>query len=38
MEDTLRMSNFKILSIFSGPWTPKYIPKVSSDLFYGEIY
>jgi hypothetical protein len=35
---TLRKSNFKILSIFSGPWTPKYIPKVSSDLFYGEIY
>jgi hypothetical protein len=32
------MSNFKIWSIFSGPWTPKYIPKVSSDLFYGEIY
>jgi hypothetical protein len=37
MGGTLRMSKFKILSNFSGFWTPIKLPKEPSDLFYGEI-
>jgi hypothetical protein len=31
------MFNSKILSNFSGFWTPIWLPKVPSDLLYGEI-
>jgi hypothetical protein len=33
MVGTLRMSNFKILSIFLGFWTPILLPKIPSDVF-----
>jgi hypothetical protein len=33
---TLRISNFKFLSNFSGFRTPIKLPKRPSDLFYGE--
>jgi hypothetical protein len=38
MGGTLRMSNFKILSNFSGFWTPRKLPTVPSDVSYAEIY
>jgi hypothetical protein len=38
MRGTLRMSNFKTLSVYICSWTPIQLPKMASDLFYGEIF